>query len=192
MKLYVLLTLLTILQINAASSYSQSARVSLHIKDGKLEDVFNDIEKQSEFEFLYNDQQLDAGQLVNIDAENITISDLLDRILVNKSLSYQVIDKRIVLVQRNSFENKLLTMIQSQQTRISGKVTDASTGEPLPGVNILIKNTLQGVITDLDGKYSIEVKESNASIGIFLCRVCLTGNCNYQDRASLMWFYPVK
>jgi TonB-dependent starch-binding outer membrane protein SusC len=161
MKLYVLLTLLTILQINAAISYSQSARVSLHIKDGKFEDVFNDIERQSEFEFLYNDQQLDAGQLVNIDADNVTISDLLDRILVNKSISYQVIDKRIVLVQRNSFENKLLTMIQSQQTRISGQVTDATTGEPLPGVNILIKNTLQGVITDMNGKYTIEVKEDN-------------------------------
>lgn len=46
-------------------------------------------------------------------------------------------------------------------TTVSGKVTDEKTGESLPGVNVLIKGTMQGTITDVNGKYSIDVNDPN-------------------------------
>src|SRR5512137_376247 len=60
----------------------------------------------------------------------------------------------------------LLIMYQgngySQERTISGTVTDATTGEPLPGVNIVVDGTTQGMVTDMDGKYSIKVANSDA------------------------------
>jgi iron complex outermembrane receptor protein len=46
------------------------------------------------------------------------------------------------------------------QTVISGKVTDAASGEPLPGVNIVVKGTIQGNISDKSGQFSISVQAS--------------------------------
>ncbi len=48
-----------------------------------------------------------------------------------------------------------------QQLKISGTVSDAKTGEPLPGVNIVVKGTTMGVSSDFDGKYAIEVRSSS-------------------------------
>ena len=54
----------------------------------------------------------------------------------------------------------------SQQVRISGKVTDIKSGEPLPGVNIVVKGTTNGVSSDVDGAYSI-VLESSKDVLVF-------------------------
>lgn len=49
-----------------------------------------------------------------------------------------------------------LGFVQAQAQTVSGKVTDEATGEGIPGVNILIKNTTSGTISDIDGNYSLE------------------------------------
>jgi protocatechuate 3,4-dioxygenase beta subunit len=49
-----------------------------------------------------------------------------------------------------------------QQLTITGSVTDANTGEPLPGVNIVIEGTTMGAITEADGNYSIDVPSESA------------------------------
>ncbi len=60
-----------------------------------------------------------------------------------------------------SFPNKVANE-NSQQLKISGTIIDASSSEPLPGVNILIEGTNRGVISDVDGKYSIDVPSNEA------------------------------
>jgi iron complex outermembrane receptor protein len=52
----------------------------------------------------------------------------------------------------------------SQQIKVQGKVTDALTDEPLPGVNIVVEGTNQGIITDIDGRYSIVVDDKNHTL----------------------------
>ena len=45
----------------------------------------------------------------------------------------------------------------AQEKSITGKVTDLDTNEPLPGVNILVKGTTQGTVTDVEGNFKINV-----------------------------------
>ncbi|HLR24980.1 MAG TPA: carboxypeptidase-like regulatory domain-containing protein [Fodinibius sp.] len=52
------------------------------------------------------------------------------------------------------------------QTGISGTVTDVQTGEPLPGVNILVKGTTTGISTDANGKYELTVESLQATLVI--------------------------
>ena len=54
--------------------------------------------------------------------------------------------------------------IQAQDLRVSGTVTDATDGVPLPGVNVIIKGTSTGATTDFDGRYAIMVSDANTAV----------------------------
>ncbi len=54
--------------------------------------------------------------------------------------------------------------VDDQQVRVTGTVTDVATGEAMPGVNIQVKGTSLGAITDIDGKYSVANVERNATL----------------------------
>ena len=56
----------------------------------------------------------------------------------------------------------------AQQARITGKVTDASTGEGIPGASVLVKGTTRGMVTDLDGNYSIEASSTDVLVFSFI------------------------
>lgn len=60
------------------------------------------------------------------------------------------------------------TTAAMQQLVVKGVITDDATGEALPGANVQIKGTTRGVVTDLDGKYSIEVKAGDVLVFSFI------------------------
>ncbi|MGD2035753.1 MAG: TonB-dependent receptor, partial [Bacteroidales bacterium] len=120
-----------------------------------LKDALKEIEKQSDFTFLYNDASINVNQTVTVSANELSIKELLDEVLDNKGIRYTIIDNQIVLT-------KAVDLMQENIT-ISGQITDSESGEGLPGVTIVEKGTNNGTITDLDGNYSLSVAE-NASI----------------------------
>ncbi len=144
--------LLTTLQLSA-STYSQNARVSLHITNGTLTDIFKEIENQSEFKIFYKVDQIDLKAKLSYTAENKLISDVLNTLLAAKGATYDVVDKVIVITPA--------TTAVAQNLTITGKVADAN-GLPLIGVNVVVRGTTRGVITDADGKFSIVVPDANA------------------------------
>lgn len=81
--------------------------------------------------------------------------------------------QRVLLIMKMTFTFLLLVMFQlytiasaSQQQRVTGKVTDASTGEALPGVNVIIHGTATGVMTDNDGNFQLEVPSADAVLDV--------------------------
>ena len=110
MKLTAIVLLLNILQLQASVSYAQSTFITLNMHNAKIEEVFKAIEKQSEFEFFYNDKQIDVSQAVTVNAKNIKISDLLKSMLTSYNVTFSVIGKRIILVKQiksTKFLNKI-------------------------------------------------------------------------------------
>ncbi len=65
-------------------------------------------------------------------------------------------------------DNSLSTSAGMQQMVVKGVITDDATGEALPGANVQIKGTTKGVVTDIDGKYSIEVKTGDILVFSFI------------------------
>ncbi len=151
MKLNVILLILTTLQ-SFAVSYSQNARVSVNVKDGNIVDIFNAIENQSEFRIFYRADEIDLDKKYTVDYENETVGNMLSDLFNGSKFTYELVDKIIVITS------------YKQQPKISGKVTDASTGEPLPGVNIRIEGTNTGTITDAEGKYALDTPAENATL----------------------------
>ncbi len=148
---------------------AQSNRLTIHLKQVSLGQLFELIQQQSEFIIFYKDNQVNRTQLVSVEAENEPIENILDQALKETGLKYKIFDRQIVIVPdrdkkdlsqiplTNGFENK---------TRIvKGKVTDEN-GAPLLGVSVILKGSLMGTITNTDGSYSLEVP-ANALFLIF-------------------------
>jgi TonB-linked SusC/RagA family outer membrane protein len=160
MKLTLFLSLLTISQLWATETYSQMTKLSLKLEDVKISDVLTAIENHSEFFFLYSPKLIDVERKVNIDVKEEPIKDILPEIF-GKDVKFAVYDRQIILTPNES--PAVLSPLQQQL--ISGTVTDES-GNPMPGVNVKIEGTTLGIITDINGKYSIE-KSSDDAVLVF-------------------------
>ena len=160
MRNTLILLFLPVLQILAGNSYSQTTKLSLDLKNTSLENVLDEIERQSEVYFVFNYKLVDVKQQVDVQADNQPISDILASLFDGSKVDYIVLDRQILLSPR---EYLLETKSVLQPVTITGTVTDEN-GEPLPGVSISIKGTTRGTVTDLDGNYAIEVKDPSAML----------------------------
>jgi TonB-dependent starch-binding outer membrane protein SusC len=160
MKITTLLLFCGTLSLLANKTYSQSTKISLDLKDTSIEQVLDKIEQESEFYFLYNQKLIDVDRKVDIVADSKPISDILSNIFGGYDVKYAVYDRQIILT--NTRESGF--MDELQQLKVTGKVTDAGTGFPLPGVNVVVSGTTTGVITDINGNYSIELANPNGTL----------------------------
>lgn len=156
MKLTLILLTATFLQVTAAT-YAQ--KVTLKVEKGNLKEVFEQIQNQTGYDFLYNSDDLKIARPVNLDLKNVTLKQALDICFKNQLLTYVIEDKTILISKKAiSPDNKL-----NIPKKIIGKVTD-SKGLPLPGVTIKEKGTKAAVITDNNGYYVINVADDNATL----------------------------
>ena len=150
MRLSCLLLLVMLLQVTA-TGYSQTEAVSIRSNNITLEQLFAEIEKQANVKFLYRYENI-ADKSVQVNVENVSISTLLNNVLQTNDLQYTLMDNNLIVVAPE---------LKQQGINITGNVTDAN-GEPIPGVNVTIKGTTVGNVTDINGRYSIYVPDASA------------------------------
>ncbi|MBK8880856.1 MAG: carboxypeptidase-like regulatory domain-containing protein [Bacteroidales bacterium] len=156
MRIAAILMVLGILQARAVDAYSQNTRLTINFSETELVKVLDKIEDESEFFFLYNEKLLDTERKVSIAEKDQTIGVILDDLFADTDVKYSIIDRKIVLAPEYLSE-----VPQPQQRSVSGVITD-ETGNPLPGVNITVEGTTTGVISDINGKYSINLSTQSA------------------------------
>lgn len=151
MKLITLFLSVCIMPISA-NMFSQSQKISMSVKNYPLEKVFQEIEKQTNFRFLYRLENVE-NKTADLNANNSTVEQILDKLLNNQNITYRILENNLVVI----------TPVESRQSsKITGTVVDAVSNEPLPGVNIVVEGTTIGIVTDIDGKYTLDVPSSNA------------------------------
>jgi TonB-linked SusC/RagA family outer membrane protein len=145
-----------------AKSFSQSSILTLNVSQARLIDVLTKIEEQTDYYFYYN-LNLEDYHVKNIKAKNQNVKDVLDLLLPEMGLNYEIVDRYIV-IKRADDNNQLKTSFISQQKKpISGKVTDTS-GNSLPGVSVVVRGTTNGTITDVNGNYSLSYNPENSAL----------------------------
>jgi TonB-linked SusC/RagA family outer membrane protein len=145
-----LILFISVFQAYSLDSYSQNTKLNLNMYRVPLASVLEKIEDSSGFLFLYNAKLIDVEREVSITAENKEISDILSTLFAGTSVNYKIIDRRIILSPGSTISSES----NQQQLKISGRVSDSS-GFPLPGVTVVVKGTTHGIITDIDGNYSL-------------------------------------
>lgn len=189
MKLLFILTIAFVFQVHA-TVYSQSAMLSLNVNNQSIREALNELEKASKFKFFFNEDFINVDIPVSINIQDRTISDILDKVLEKTEITYQVLaNNMIVLTKRDSRQPQIML----QQQKITGKVTDASTGEPIAGANIVIEGTNIGVMTDSNGKFSIDAPNQSSVLTIsFIGYVTEKVNISGQTNVSVTLVPDIK
>ncbi|WP_417355428.1 SusC/RagA family TonB-linked outer membrane protein [Flavobacterium sp.] len=156
MKLTVFLTVLSLFQLQAFTTYGQKAKVSLDMEGMPLKMVFKEIEKQTDFRFFYNLDDINTERSVSLKMDRQPLDRVLEELFKNTTVDYNIVEKQIVLTVKKSPPVKPKTKEVQQKYKMQGMVRDAN-GLPIPGVNVLIKNTLTGTFTDGEGAYVLQV-----------------------------------
>jgi TonB-linked SusC/RagA family outer membrane protein len=140
-----------------ASTYSESVKFDLKMKKVSLKEVFKTITDQSEFKFVYNNDVVNDNQRVSVTSEDARVEEILDEILPKHNLEYRVIDRQVIVFPaEESTESKSVTPAKAEQKTITGKVIDEQ-GTPLPGVTVIVQGTTVGMVTNVDGEYTLQV-----------------------------------
>ena len=150
MKLIGVFMFVALVQVSA-SSYSQTKELTIKGNHLTLEELFEMIENQSEFSFMYNLKQIDLSKEVDVNIKNQTVDKILNQVLEGTGITYTVNDRLIVIHKEKNVE-LAEKLAENQQRSVSGKVTDSS-GSPLPGVTVVVKGTTNGSVTNADGEY---------------------------------------
>ena len=136
----------------AGNVHSQNAKVSIRMNNVKLDKILNEIENQTDYLFIYNNQ-VDINKITSVKVKNEAVAQVLDKILSGTGINYELEGTHIILTTEAIKD----LHAQQQAKTVTGTVTDVS-GEPIIGANIRIKGTTTGTITDIDGNFSIEAE----------------------------------
>ena len=149
MKLSALLILVTALEVSA-KTFSQD-KLDVDFKKTKLAVALKEVESKTDYRFAFSNLVLSDKMKVTLKAKGIAVEDLLNRLLENTGLSYNLMENKLVVITNAGKELEAIITVK-------GRVTD-SKGDPLSGVNISAgKGT--GTTTNKAGEYSIEVDEN--------------------------------
>ncbi|NJK93665.1 MAG: hypothetical protein HC905_00935 [Bacteroidales bacterium] len=157
MRLSLLIIITCTLSLSAATTYSQQAKLSLSLRDVSIQDLLQEIGKKSDFSFWYSNNELNANYKITLAMKDQTIDKILDIALKGQNLAYEINDKIIVIYKQKDTNSV-------QQQKVKGTITDATTGEPIIGANVVIEGTTIGTITDINGAFSLDIPSTNVQL----------------------------
>jgi len=154
MRLTMFLILISFAQANAGQIHSESSKLTLKIRNSSIENVLFEIEKKTDYVFVYSKDLIDVNRIVDVDVKEQNIEAVLSTIFSGQDVRFQNVNNNIIISPKFGLPQGKLT--------ITGKVIEKN-GDPLPGVNVYEKSDpSHGVITSVDGTYSITVSSADA------------------------------
>ncbi|PPL01462.1 TonB-linked outer membrane protein, SusC/RagA family [Parapedobacter indicus] len=180
MNLTVLFLTVACLQVSALG-FAQ--KITLSVKNVPLSETFSAIEQQSEYKFFYDNKLVKKIRNISVDLHNVAVTEVLDELMKNQSLTYSIVDHTIVIQRKNKKEIAAAYSVKSvglqrfsarsrrlrlnvapiTEFKVEGKVVDEN-GEPLSGVSIQEKGTQQSTSTNVEGMFSMDVLDRNATL----------------------------
>jgi hypothetical protein len=184
MRVAILLLFLSTGLMLAENAYSQKARVTIRRQKAPLESVLNEIEKQTDYLFLYNGDDVDVSRTVSVNAKETPVSAVLTDLFAGMPVRFVMEGSHIILTRSGNNEaaaaliavaadqhdfatsgkvrernDAVARLMRQQGVRVTGTVVDQN-GEPIIGANVIEKGTTNGIVTDLDGKFALTVQEN--------------------------------
>lgn len=153
MRITTFLLLVCVFCSFAENTHSQNARVSINKRNVQLEEILTEIESQTDYLFIYNNQ-VDVNKMVSVKTKNQPVSTVLKDLLNNSGIGFAMEGTHIVL---SKTDNATIHATQQQSRKIEGIILD-SNGDPVIGANVVVKGSTNGTVTDIDGRFSVEAE----------------------------------
>ena len=158
----------------ATDSYSQETTFTMSVKSTSIKEICEELESNSNYRFIFaGNAKVIINKRVSLTANSENLEEILKNILSSTGLSCRILENQVVIYQDDlqttskEIEKVISDLTVQQQSTVIGKVVDQE-GEPLPGVTITIEGTPRGVITDIDGTYSITAEPSDKLVFSFV------------------------
>lgn len=154
-KIFLLLLLLSF----AGTAYSQYQTIRLHKGDVSASAIVREIELQTPYSIAYGEGVFDLKRIVTLKKKNYTLDALLGMLLSHTGLSYSLVGRHILISKKEKPKDQIKKESPTPPVRhLSGMVVDEM-GEPLIGVNIIVHGRSQGVVSDMNGRFYIEIPQ---------------------------------
>ncbi|SEG50493.1 SusC/RagA family TonB-linked outer membrane protein [Algoriphagus boritolerans] len=146
----------------------EEVKVSLNLKEKSLTQFFKQVESKTDFKFTYTDNLVDLSQAITVVENNKSLYDILVMVSMQTQLNFVQVNENIhVKAKKENSEDKPVEVVQKADINVKGVVKDA-TGQPLPGVTVLVKGTTTGTVTELDGSYTLTAPEGAVLVFSFV------------------------
>lgn len=153
MRLFFCFLMIGVSTVFATEAHSQSAKVDINMTNVQAKEVLKAIEAQTDYLFVYNSGKMNLDRKVTVNVKNTAVVRVLDKIFGGSDVNYVLNGNNILLT------NKELVTPQQDRLTVKGKVSDVN-GEAIIGASVVEKGTTNGVITDLDGNFTLKVGKS--------------------------------
>lgn len=140
----------------SATIYSQNTKLSLDLRNKSIKEVLFQIENLSEYRFIYESEKINLDKKVSVNVKGQTVESILDRLFEKEDVKYEITKNNLILITPGIVSSSQQSL--QQKKNVSGIIVD-ELGEPIIGANIVEKGVANGVISDMDGKFSITVSD---------------------------------
>jgi TonB-linked SusC/RagA family outer membrane protein len=149
-----MLLFVLVFSVNAENTKAQNTLLTIKRSNVPLEQVIDDIEKQSDYLFVYN-KHVDVQRIVSVNIKRRSLTEVLDKLFKETDTRYAIENAYIIL---SAAEGKAMnaSAVTQQGKPITGTVIDVN-GQPVAGVNVVEKGTTNGTATGADGNFAITV-----------------------------------
>ena len=155
MRISLFLLFVCVCQLMATDMDAQNAVVKIEQNNISVKQLIKEIESQTDYLVVFRNQDVDVDKIISFKKTSAKATDLLEEMCRNANINYVFASNYITLSKKQARE-------ELGKKKVTGIVTDAK-GEPIIGANVVETGTTNGIITDIDGRYSLEVDE-NATI----------------------------
>lgn len=164
MKVTAFLLFLCIFSAHATGIRSQNAKVTIQKNNVSLEEILNEIERQTDYLFVYTDN-VNVKEKTSLHVTSAKVSNVLQQLLAGKQVAYSMEGNHIVL---SAEKQGVEITLQSANITVKGSVVD-ETGMTMPGANVVVKgNSGIGTVTDIDGNFALDVPKGSTLIVSFI------------------------
>ncbi len=144
--------------VRAQSESIYEINLDLSAQRQSVVDILGEIEQKTDFNFTYTATTLKGNKVVTIHTKDRSLGRVLEEISRQADLKFKRINDNIHIYPKEKNEEAVEEELEIVQTTVTGQVTDES-GEGLPGVNVVLKGTTNGTVTDVDGNFRLNVAE---------------------------------
>ncbi len=149
---------------NAQMKSVKEVYIQLDLKNASVTDIFEDIETETSFKFHFFKRDIKNNIRLDFADANLSVAEVLYKVAEAANLKFRQVNENIA-VSRDDKTSEVVSVIEVLP--ITGTVTDDK-GEPLAGVNVVVKGTTIGTITDINGNYSLEIPEKATLVFSFV------------------------
>ena len=141
-----------------AAGNAQTMRVNIQANNVSTSKILSEIERQTDYLFVYNENEVDLDRITSVNAVNETTAEVLSAVFAGTDIVYAIEGENIMLMRKTSDSDR--TNSTQQAKTITGTITD-KLGNPIIGANVVVKGTTNGTITNMDGYFSLTANKGS-------------------------------